>query len=88
MARRRVRKGKAARDDSVVGGWFGYLAIAGLALASIVVLFFWQAPADTSGALMDMLVQFYRPVLWVVLFVATVVLLGPVVAWILRRGVR
>jgi hypothetical protein len=57
----------------------------GLAVEGIWFLFFWQKPTDTSGALFDLVVQFYRPVLWTILVVVTVVLLAPVFALIFRR---
>jgi len=59
----------------------------GLALVSIWFLFFWE-PKNTSGALLDIVVQFYRPVLWIVLVVVLLALLAPAVGWLVRRGPR
>jgi hypothetical protein len=88
MARRRSRKADAAPYDAVVGGLFGLIAMVTLVLASIWLLFFWQTPSDTSGALLDLVVQYYRPVLWGVLVVAAIALIVPVLAWVFRRASR
>jgi len=52
------------------------------------LLFLWQKPTGPAGALLDLVVQFYRPVLSVVLLVVAVVMLTPVLVWAWKRATR
>ena len=57
-----------------------------VAAISVWLLFFWQKPTEPAGALLDLVVQIYRPVLRVVLAVLAVVLLTPALVWAWKRA--
>jgi hypothetical protein len=59
-----------------------------VAAISVCLLFLWQKPTEPAGALLDLVVQFYRPALWVVLAVLAVVLLTPALVWAWKRATR
>lgn len=58
---------------------------AAIALSAVVVLVVWRAPIGPEGAMLDLVVRVYRPVLWLVLVAALLVVLLPLVGWAVRR---
>ncbi len=58
---------------------------AAIAVGAVVVLILWKAPAGPEGAMLDVVVRVYRPMLWLVLAAALLVVLLPLVVCAFRR---
>lgn len=73
MSHRRSRRARGL-GWATLGDLGGMAALLATGVLSAYFLFVWQPPAGSAGAMLDLLVQFYRPVMWAVLGISTVVL--------------
>jgi hypothetical protein len=54
-------------------------------IGAAAVIFVWRTPPGPEGALLDLVVRSYRPILWIVFGAALVVALSPLLAWAFKR---
>lgn len=87
MPKRRKRT-NSPPSDGVLGGLLGAVAWIAIGLVSAWLLFLWQRPADTGGAILDVAVQYYRPIAWIGLIIAVVLVFGRVAVWFIQRATR
>lgn len=84
----RIRRGHQGERGSVAD-LFALLIrtfmAAAIAVGAVVVLIVWQAPAGPEGAMLDVVIRVYRPMLWLVLAAALLVVLLPLVVWAFRH---
>lgn len=83
MSHRRPRRARGV-GWATLGDLAGMAALLAAGVLSAYLLFLWQPPTGSPGAMLDLLVQFYRPVMWVVLGISTLVLVV-LIARVLRR---